>query len=68
MPGFVRYLAPLAVFLALAGLLASGLDPLAAARAAQDYTWRALRNGYRPGLGQHLPDRLFRQRADGNGD
>ena len=50
----------------LAGLLARGLDPLAAAREAQDYTWNALRQGYRPGLGQQLPNRLFWARDDGS--
>jgi hypothetical protein len=25
---------------------------------AQDYTWCALERGYRPGAGQHVPDRL----------
>jgi len=48
----------------LAGLLARGLDPLAAAHEAQDYTWNALRQGYRPGLGQQLPNRLFWTRDD----
>jgi len=48
----------------LAGLLARGLDPFAAAHEAQDYTWNALRQGYRPGLGQQLPNRLFWTRDD----
>ena len=26
---------------------------------AQEYTWQALANGFRPGMGQHLPDRFF---------
>ena len=50
----------------LAGLLARGLDPFAAAHEAQDYTWNALRQGYRPGLGQQLPNRLFWTRDDDN--
>jgi hydroxymethylpyrimidine/phosphomethylpyrimidine kinase len=50
----------------LAGLLARGLDPFAAAHEAQDYTWNALRQGYRPGLGQQLPNRLFWTRDDGS--
>jgi len=45
---------------AIAALLARGREPLAAIRAAQDYTWQALRHGYRPGMGQHLPNRCFR--------
>ena len=42
---------------ALAACLAKGLDASAAARAAQEYTWRALAAGFRPGQGQHLPSR-----------
>ena len=52
----------------LAGLLAQGLDPFAAAHEAQDYTWNALRQGYRAGLGQHLPNRLFWARSDDSED
>jgi hydroxymethylpyrimidine/phosphomethylpyrimidine kinase len=44
----------------IAALLARGRAPLAAIREAQEYTWHTLRHGYRPGLGQHLPNRLFR--------
>lgn len=43
----------------IAGMLANGLDPFHAAHEAQEFTWNALRQGYRPGKGQHLPDRLF---------
>jgi len=36
---------------------------------AQDYTWQALGNAFRPGMGQYLPDRLFwaREGADTDG-
>ena len=36
---------------------------------AQDYTWQALARAFRPGMGQHLPDRLFwaRENAGGTG-
>jgi hydroxymethylpyrimidine/phosphomethylpyrimidine kinase len=44
---------------ALAAMLARGLKIPDAARAAQDYTWKALQAGFRPGRGQHLPDRFF---------
>ena len=44
---------------ALAALLAKGLDVEPAVRQAQDYTWQALAAGFRPGNGQHLPDRFF---------
>ncbi|MGA2550148.1 MAG: hydroxymethylpyrimidine/phosphomethylpyrimidine kinase [Burkholderiaceae bacterium] len=44
---------------ALAALLANGLDIPEAAREAQEYTWQALAAGFRPGMGQYLPDRFF---------
>ncbi len=44
---------------AIAGLLAHGLEPFSAIHEAQEFTWEALRNGYRLGLGQHHPNRLF---------
>lgn len=44
---------------AIAGLLAHGLDVFGAVHEAQEFTWNALRDGYRPGMGQYLPDRLF---------
>jgi len=44
---------------ALAANLARGLDIGDAAYEAQDYTWHALSRAFRPGMGQHLPDRLF---------
>jgi hydroxymethylpyrimidine/phosphomethylpyrimidine kinase len=43
---------------AIAARLALGDDVLEAVRRAQDYTWCALERGYRPGGGQHVPDRL----------
>lgn len=44
---------------ALAANLARGLDIADAVYEAQDYTWQALSRAYRPGMGQHIPDRLF---------
>lgn len=44
---------------ALAGLLAQGLDPLAAAREAQDFTWHSLQGALRMGMGQYIPNRFF---------
>jgi len=44
---------------AIAALLAQGLDPVTAVHEAQEYTWESLNNGYRIGLGQHIPNRLF---------
>ena len=49
---------------AIAGLLAHGLEPFTAIHEAQEYTWEALRNGYRVGMGQLLPNRFFWARGD----
>lgn len=49
----------------LAALLARGVDFAEAVREAQDYTWQSLKFGYRPGMGQFIPDRLFWARDDG---
>ncbi|TXG86547.1 MAG: hydroxymethylpyrimidine/phosphomethylpyrimidine kinase, partial [Rhodocyclaceae bacterium] len=48
---------------AIAANLANGLDIADAVRDAQDYTWQSLANGFRPGMGQHIPDRFFWARA-----
>ena len=42
-----------------AGMLAHGLDPFQAVHEAQEFTWNALQHGYRPGMGQYFPDRMF---------
>src|SRR5438046_2109845 len=39
--------------------LANGLEVAEAVRDAQEYTWQALAGGFRPGMGQLLPDRFF---------
>lgn len=44
---------------AIAALLANGLPIEEAVHEAQEYTWEALKYGFRPGMGQHIPDRLF---------
>ena len=44
---------------AIAATLANGLDMAEAVREAQEYTWQALASGFRPGMGQLLPDRFF---------
>jgi hydroxymethylpyrimidine/phosphomethylpyrimidine kinase len=49
---------------AIAATLANGLDVGEAVRDAQEYTWQALSAGYRTGMGQHIPDRLFWARDD----
>jgi hydroxymethylpyrimidine/phosphomethylpyrimidine kinase len=53
---------------AIAATLANGLDVAEAVRDAQEYTWQALSAAYRPGMGQHIPDRLFWARDDEEGD
>jgi len=52
---------------AIAALLTQGLSLEEAVKSAQEYTYEALRAGYRLGMGQHIPDRLFwaREGADG---
>lgn len=52
---------------AIAANLASGWSVSEAARLAQESTWQALAAGFRPGMGQFLPDRFFKWRAR-NGD
>jgi hydroxymethylpyrimidine/phosphomethylpyrimidine kinase len=48
---------------ALAAFLARGRGIAEAAQEAQDYTWRALAAGFRPGKGQALPNRLHDEAA-----
>lgn len=50
---------------AIAGLLAQGLEPFTAIHEAQEYTWETLKQGYRIGMGQYLPNRLFWAQGDG---
>jgi len=44
---------------AIAASLANGLDVAEAVREAQEYAWQSLAAGFRPGMGQHIPDRFF---------
>ena len=48
----------------IAGLLAQGLEPFTAIHEAQEYTWQALAEGYRIGMGQQIPNRLFWARGE----
>lgn len=48
----------------IAGLLAQGLEPFTAIHEAQNFTWEALRQAYRAGMGQLIPNRLFWARDD----
>ena len=44
---------------AIAAALACGAAVPEAVRKGQEFTWQALAAGYRPGAGQHVPQRLF---------
>ena len=49
---------------AIAGCIAGGASVEEAVRDAQDYTWQALQHGFRGGMGQFIPDRMFWARED----
>ncbi|WP_059285134.1 bifunctional hydroxymethylpyrimidine kinase/phosphomethylpyrimidine kinase [Aquitalea magnusonii] len=49
---------------AIAGMLATGLMLPEAVREAQEYTYQSLVAGFRPGMGQSIPDRMFWARED----
>lgn len=51
---------------AIAACLANGNSIEEAVRDAQEYTWNTLANGFRAGMGQFIPDRMFwaRQEAE----
>ena len=53
---------------AIAALLAQGVDMAEAVQEAQEYTWQTLKSGFRPGMGQHIPDRLFWARSEDDAD
>ena len=53
---------------AIAALLAQGVDVPEAVQEAQEYTWQTLKAGFRPGMGQHIPDRLFWARSEDDED
>ena len=44
---------------AIASLLAQGLEIQDAIHEAQEFTWNSLKYGYRLGMGQHHPNRMF---------
>jgi len=44
---------------ACAASLAHGLDPVNAVGESLRYTWESLKHGFRPGMGQTLPNRLY---------
>lgn len=49
---------------AIAASLANGLSVSESVIEAQNYTWHALRAGFRPGMGQYIPNRLFWVRGE----
>jgi hydroxymethylpyrimidine/phosphomethylpyrimidine kinase len=49
---------------AIAATIANGLEVAEAVKDAQEYTWQTLKAAFRPGMGQHIPDRLFWARDD----
>ncbi|NTV10731.1 MAG: hydroxymethylpyrimidine/phosphomethylpyrimidine kinase [Zoogloea sp.] len=53
---------------ALASALAHGMDVREAVREAQEFTWQTLAAGFRPGMGQSIPDRFFWARPVDDGD
>lgn len=55
---------------AIAACLAQGLSVEDAVRQAQEYTWQTLAAGFRPGMGQFIPNRFFwaRQEESDEGD
>ena len=53
---------------AIAACLAHGLSMEEAIQEAQEYTWQTLKNAFRPGMGQFIPDRFFWARDDSEVD
>jgi hydroxymethylpyrimidine/phosphomethylpyrimidine kinase len=49
---------------AIAATIANGLPMAEAVKDAQEYTWQTLKAGFRAGMGQHIPDRLFWAREE----
>ncbi len=53
---------------AVAATLANGLTVEEAVHDAQEYTWQTLQKGFRPGMGQYIPDRMFWARSADESD
>ena len=49
---------------AIAACIAHGLTMEEAIAEAQEYTWQTLKAGFRPGMGQYIPDRMFWAREE----
>jgi len=56
---------------AIAALMAKGKSIDQSVFEAQDYTWQTLNSGFQPGMGQYIPNRLYKLKlidaADGTG-
>jgi hydroxymethylpyrimidine/phosphomethylpyrimidine kinase len=53
---------------AIAACLAHGLTMEEAVQEAQEFTWQTLKYGFRPGMGQYIPDRFFWAREEDHAD
>ena len=53
---------------AIAACIAHGLTMEEAVAEAQEYTWQTLKNAFRPGMGQNIPDRMFWARDEEDDD
>lgn len=53
---------------ACAATIAQGLDVPEAVKEAQEYTWQSLKYGFRAGMGQSIPDRMFWAREEEDGE
>lgn len=53
---------------ACAATIAQGLDIPEAVKEAQEFTWQSLKYGFRAGMGQSIPDRLFWAREEEDGE
>jgi len=53
---------------AIAATIANGLEIAEAVKDAQEYTWQTLKAAFRPGMGQHIPDRMFWAHEDDRRD
>jgi len=49
---------------AITATIANGLGIGDAVKDGQEYTWQTLKAAFRPGMGQHIPDRMFWARED----
>lgn len=49
---------------AITACIAHGLSIESAIEEAQEFTWQTLKNGFRPGMGKFIPDRMFWAREE----